>query len=89
MAGVTLSAEGLGAAYLDADGDGKFAAGERVLKAEGAGPVLVDGKGTRYEAALDSSAAVRLEQAGPMRAVLRVEGWYVSKAGRKVPCRLA
>lgn len=43
----------------------------------GMGPYLVDHDGAVYRAANDNNVKLTLEESGPLRAVIRAEGWYV------------
>ena len=43
----------------------------------GGGAYVVDQEGAIYRAANDHQPSVAVEEAGPLRAVIRVEGWYV------------
>lgn len=51
--------------------------GKTLPGASGMGPYLVDHEGAIYRAANDGDVTLTLEEAGPMRAVIRAEGWYV------------
>ena len=73
---------------LDANRDGKFDASEQVAVggAQG-GPYLADDTGKRYTALLDTAPEVTVEEAGPVRAVVRIESWYVApkdKGGQRL-----
>ena len=74
--------------WLDADGDGKYSAEERVL----AGPglelfaeleALKPGAPSGRFAAAAASGAFELEESGPLRACLAWRGWHSDGAGRK------
>ncbi|GAG46924.1 unnamed protein product, partial [marine sediment metagenome] len=45
------------------------------------GPYIVDGSGTVYRSRTATPDTVVLEERGPLRAVIRAEGWFVSDAG--------
>jgi len=70
----------LDAAWLDTDGNGEFSDHERVTGSEGAGIVLTtrDGNSFRADAA---RAKLTVEQAGPLRACVRIEGKHGSSVG--------
>ena len=42
------------------------------------GPYIVDGEGRRFLASNDTAAEVKVEQNGPLAAVIRAEGWFVN-----------
>ena len=68
-------------AWYDANRNGRYEDAEQVLKPKaGTGPYLVDHKDNRYDAAKDKAPQVILEEHGPMRAVIRAEGWH--RAGK-------
>ncbi len=73
---------GIDAAWLDADGDGKFSEQERQVNAPaegtGGGAFLTDEKGVLYRAADDPTAEVTVEEQGPVRVTIRAIGWYVN-----------
>ncbi len=66
--------------WLDLNRDGQFSAEER-LTGDAPGFVLTDAEGRRFTAA-DPRLTVEVEQAGPIRACLRVSGAHVSEQGR-------
>ena len=74
----------LESALLYTNGNGKFEKDEQLLTPGGLGPYLVDGEGKVYQAALDKDATVQMEEAGPLRAVFRIESWYRSEEGSKL-----
>lgn len=43
----------------------------------GGGAYLLDQEGTLYRAANDRNAVLTIEESGPLRVVIRAEGWYV------------
>jgi len=67
--------------WLDLDGDGKFSQRERVTSAEGAGMTLTDAQGTVFRAE-NADARVKVEQAGPLRTCVRIEGVYAASKKR-------
>ncbi len=67
--------------WLDLDGDGKFSQRERVTSADGTGMTLTDAQGTVFRAD-NARARVELEQAGPLRTCLRIEGAYAASEKR-------
>ncbi len=71
----------LDAVWLDRDGDGEFSEEERATGGEAAGIELVAADGTRYRADL-SHAVVTMEQHGPLRACVRIEGSHQAETGR-------
>ncbi len=76
-------------AWLDRDGDGKYAALERVLARQGLESFVeleTLKKGKKAEAGRFTARAVgaRLEEAGPLRAVVAWRGWHLGKSGRRV-----
>jgi len=68
----------LGAVWLDRDGDGKFAAAERVTRAGGF--FVRDANGRRFEAA-GAPAEIVIEESGPLRACVRVTGRHAAEEG--------
>ncbi|MCK5845187.1 MAG: hypothetical protein KAG97_10800, partial [Victivallales bacterium] len=42
-----------------------------------------DDQGTLFRAILDGNRKVAIEENGPLRAVVRIDGWHVSESGRK------
>ena len=71
---------------LDLDGDGEFApSGQMALEPGELFVELEDVTGRltgRYLAGLDDRCRVTVEQAGPMRAEIRAEGWHRAEDGR-------
>jgi len=67
----------LDAVWLDADADGAFSDGERVTGPDGAGIVLTTPGGTSFRADL-AEAEATVEQAGPLRACVRLAGKHAS-----------
>lgn len=63
--------------WLDLDGNGNFSKHERVTSAEGAGIILTDPQGKVFRAD-NTDARIKVEQAGPLRACIRVEGAYAA-----------
>ena len=70
----------LDAVWLDHNGDGKFSDSERITGAEETGIVLVGTQGTRYRADL-SLATWTIEQVGPLRACVRMDGVHRAEDG--------
>jgi len=71
---------GVEGAWLDANGDGAFSAGERVIGGDGAGPFVVDPRGRRFTGA----EAVEVEAAtaeGALQTTVTVSGWLGSRGG--------
>ncbi len=69
--------------WLDQNGDGEFGAAE--LVSQGSDMVVVfDGK--EFRSSLDLDYALTIEQRGPLRVVLRAEGWFVAADGDRF-CR--
>lgn len=76
---------GIGEVWLDRDGDGEFADAERVLDPSAAiGPYLTDAEGTQYLGSRDAQAEVVLEEAGPLKACVRLSGWHVAESGERL-----
>jgi hypothetical protein len=48
------------------------------------GPYLVDEAGTVYYGNLDPEPEIVIEDAGPLKACVRVKGWHVSREGRRL-----
>lgn len=69
----------LGAVWLDGNGDGRFAADERVTRG-GAGLFVRDAEGRRFEA-VRARAEIVVEEAGPLRACVRVTGRHAAEKG--------
>ena len=66
---------------LDRNLDGRFAADERIAGGVGQGVRLVDEHGKVFTTAAAAPTAIAVEQSGPEKVVLRVEGAYTSAAG--------
>ena len=76
---------GIGGVWLDGDGDGQFGDRERVMSADASfGPFMIDDAGVRYNGSRDPEAEVVLEEAGPLRAVVRASGWHVAETGERL-----
>ena len=63
---------------VQADGSRRFRADA------GAGPYLIDEAGTVYYGSLDPQPEVVVEDAGPVKACVRVKGWHVSQTGQRL-----
>jgi len=70
----------LDAIWFDDNGDGQFADSERVTGDQSTGIVLVGSDGTRYRADL-SLATWTIEQHGPLRACVRIDGRHRAEDG--------
>ena len=71
---------------LDSNNDGQFSEQERVVQAEQTdGPRWIDAEGNAYYAANDREVKVEVVEAGPLKAIVRAQGWFVGEAGRE--CR--
>lgn len=70
----------LDAIWLDLDGDGRFSDVERMTDERSTGIVLVAADGKRHRADL-SLATWTIEQHGPLRACVRIEGRHGAKDG--------
>ena len=66
---------GIEKAWYDPSGKGQYDAAKPVIDGPG-GPVLVDGRAIRWEAALDKEAAVEIEEQGPASVTILARGWY-------------
>lgn len=66
---------------LDLDADGRIAPAEQVATLPTAGQYYLDQDGTRYQAAATS---ITVESAGPVRAVVRIDGRYVGPDGKSI-----
>ena len=76
---------GIGQVWLDADGDGEFSDAERVLTPDAAlGPSMTDATGLQYLGSRDAEAEVVLEEAGPLKACVRISGWHVAETGERL-----
>ena len=64
--------------WLDKNKDGKYSNDERVSSAKGAGILLRTPDGQTFRADL-SKATMKIEQAGPWRACVRISGKHVAK----------
>ena len=69
----------LGAVWLDRNGDGRFAADERVTRT-GVGLFVRDPQGQHYTAS-HAPAEIVVEQSGPLRAVVRMTGQHAAEDG--------
>ena len=68
--------------WLDRDKDGRFADRERVINAKGSGGCsAIDDQGQVWDSRRDRPTLV-VERAGPLEAVIRVQGWHRESAGR-------
>ena len=73
----------LDAVWHDRNGDGEFSDDERVTDSEGAGIVLVGADGKRHRADL-SLATTTIEQHGPLRACIRIEGTHATNENERL-----
>ena len=67
--------------WLDRNNDGHFADAERITASEGAGIELTAPDGRVFRADL-GSAEMRVEQTGPLRACVRIEGNHADETGK-------
>jgi hypothetical protein len=67
--------------WLDANGDGRFSDAERVTASDGAGIVLTTPEGETFRADA-ASARLTVEEAGPLRASVRIDGRHQSERGK-------
>jgi len=68
-------------AWLDANGDGRFAEAEQVLRARDR-MSMTDQNGTRHETSdKPEDYKVQVETNGPRRVVIKASGWYRGNAG--------
>ncbi len=69
-------------AWLDLDGDGHLADGEMLLCAgEDSGPSVTDLQGRRFCGGISRPEVVEIEETGPLKGVIRSEGWLASADG--------
>ena len=66
--------------WLDANGDGKFSDAERVTTSAGAGILLTTPDGQQFRAD-QADAQLSVEESGPLRASVRVDGRHQSSHG--------
>ncbi len=67
--------------------DAVFSGGKPMMRnSEGAGLNIVNGKGKLFSSSLGTPDEVKLEESGPLRAVICAKGWYYSADGEKF-CR--
>lgn len=58
--------------------------GRKIVQQEsGDGLYVVDHEGSRYDAAFDKDVSVQVEEQGPVKVVIRAEGWYVKPDAAK------
>jgi PcRGLX-like protein C-terminal alpha/alpha toroid domain len=79
-----------GELFLDSNGDGRFADGERVVSASQAGDAWwEDGSGRKYHMDVTGPASgifapgVRIESNGPLSAIVKAQGWYTDAQGKR------
>ena len=70
------------AVWLDANHDGRFADDERAAASAPEGVLLVDQNGERFTMSGRPPESVRIEEQGPQKVVVRVEGPYASADGQ-------
>lgn len=71
----------LSEASFDADGDGQFVPGEQVLQTDPKSMTLVDERGKAFSSTGAEPDVVKIQEQGPYKVVLRVEGKYASDDG--------
>jgi len=78
-----------GRVLLDANGDGRFGDDEVVVSGR-EGLVITDGEGRRYASAGAGATRFEVEEAGPVRTVIRAEGPFAGPDGEflKYRCRM-
>ena len=85
----TAAGKGLpDAAWFDTDGNGKFSNDEQVIKSgpnDGAYWIATSVDGGRCD--LTGDLKFTIEESGPMKAVLRVDGWYEGRRKKERNCR--
>jgi hypothetical protein len=85
----TAAGKGLpDAAWFDSNGNGKFSDDEQVIQAgsdDGAYWVATSVDGGRCD--LTGDLAFSIEESGPLKAVLRVDGWYEGRRKKERNCR--
>lgn len=79
------SFDGIYAAWLDINGNGRFDPDERLIY-DGGGPYIVDEQDKRYEARHrtrrgNTNVTVSIEEQGPARVVVAAKGWYHTEKG--------
>lgn len=73
-----------GDVWLDRNADGQFEPSERITTSDGAGVVLTDDQGRQFSTAGQGPPAeITVEQAGPLRACVRIAGEHRSPEGRR------
>jgi len=71
--------------WLDTNGDGRFEDAEQVIvPSDDSGAYFVDHTGKRYASGNVAPDTVVLEERGPLRAVIRAEGWQTSPDGQRL-----
>ena len=71
-----------GDVWLDRNGNGRFEPDEQMTKADNPGVVLSDDQGREFSTAGPGTPAeIAVEQAGPLRACVRIAGWHQSTRG--------
>ena len=85
----TAAGKGLpDAAWLDTDGNGKFSKDEQVIQSgpdDGAYWIATSVDGGRCD--LTGDLKFTIEESGPLKAVLRVDGWYEGRRKKERNCR--
>ncbi|MFH1753631.1 MAG: hypothetical protein ABH875_05555, partial [Candidatus Omnitrophota bacterium] len=66
--------------WLDKDIDGVFSKDELVSAKN---DLVIMHKGVEYYSSLDKEYKLTVEEAGPLKAAIKAEGWFVSKRGNK------
>lgn len=69
--------------WLDQNLDGEFVAAELISSGS---DLIVVFDGEEYRSSLDTNFELSVEQRGPLRAVLKAEGWFVAEGGDRF-CR--
>jgi len=75
----------LESAWLDADGDGRYARDEQIVRPnQGQEAYFITTRGERWSShAEDEEYSAVVELAGPIRTVLRARGWYKNAKGER------
>jgi hypothetical protein len=76
---------GLSQAWVDASGKRQYDDAALVIDGKDGGPYIVDSRLIRFDAARGQDVKVEVEEAGPVRVVIRATGWLGSEEKRVPP----